>query len=659
MKKRIIKLIALSMLPMTLMSFKGNERLRQVDGNKIVGRINKAGNENPLRKEWGSYIWDSQNNNQQAYNGSLFNLDVSFQPTEENNFNYVYLYIPLFSVLQSPDENLAEMSQDFSLSTYDMRLLPEGGAEPVYSDKRFYIVSHDARNEADFWVINPKYSKYVSFYGMVDEVSDMSQNCGVKIDITAFYKEILNADYFGTGAKDFTGLTVVHSANHSESPDESKYIADEDGNKIDYEALPAPYYEGEYHLNSGEKKDVYVNVDNPTTLDQIKTGIHAKDLFGADVPVEYAVKEGSSEYNPSKLGTYSYALTATDSYGQTATATLNINVVDTTGPVISEEQALRIGYSKKLTYEMLKNHFKITDNGSSKGGSIGEPSFFIGETEVTMDSPYSLNSDMAKAKTLSVKVSVVDSSANKSEKTFAINVLDDVAPSLNWKDEKPTDSTITIGLSNSLTYTTSDLTKLFSANDEVDGDISSKISVKENVRFNKVGRYEFTITANDSAGNSAELPVIVNVIQDIPPVFIISNSLVMADKSHPLSSADVENLVINGIFKEKYVNRNSPDFFVACSDYLNHSKVESDYSINYSVPFQEKESSGEVTGEQKVATGSLTIRVKDSLTSENSKETIWNSIIDFHSRNPWIYWVYGTLGLALVFMIAFALLKRR
>lgn len=438
-----------------------------------------------------------------------------------------------------------------------------------------------------------------------------------------------------------------------------KYKNDDNNNLVPIEKFDPPFISKHLKLNSGGTKDVYINVDSPSSLDEIKAGISAQDLFGADLPVQYAVKEGSKEYDSSKLGTYSYTLTATDSYGQTATATLNINVVDTTGPVISEEQALRIGYSKKLTYEMLKNHFRITDNGSSKGGTIGEPSFFIGETEVTMDSPYSLNSDMAKAKTLSVKVSVVDSSANKSEKTFAINVLDDVAPSLNWKDEKPTDSTITIGLSNSLTYTTSDITKLFSANDEVDGDISSKISVKENVRFNKVGRYEFTITANDSAGNSAELPVIVNVIQDIPPVFIISNSLVMADKSHPLSSADVENLVINGIFKGKYVNRNSPDFFVACSDYLNHSKVEGDYSINYSVPFQEKESSGEVTGEQKVATGSLTIRVKDSLTSENSKETIWNSIIDFHSRNPWIYWVYGTLGLALVFIIAFALLKRR
>lgn len=662
MKNNIFKFISLSMLPLSLMSFKGNSQVSDLGSSGINKSLPTPAVKIPdghvpdelfaySRRAEGLEGFSADATGPEAWDISLtfFAGGLPSQPSTRLSPNSTHIVrIPQFWIEESNRLTRdAELNFEFTSPEYGTQKInllkyytsndlkgDTGGSFDYYLNRR-YIVGDG--KDLDF--------QYYDNYALFDLNKLLISNLD-GVDLTRLF------------SNNFEHRIVLHLYSVSNSMNVK--FGGEFANDSYVQFSPVfPVYSG--NLKDGETKDVYVNLDSPSSLDQIKAGIKASDLFGADVAVQYSVKEGSKEYDPNNIGIYSYILKATDSYGQTATATLNINVVDNASPIISEDSTLGVGYSKKLTYEMLKEHFKIADNSMGKGGSLEEPKFYVGGVEITSSSPYSLNVDMAKAKSLTVKATVSDSSTNRTEKEFAVNVLDDVAPVMTFREmedstEKPK---VVLGLSAALTYLSGNMAQLFQATDEVDGEIHfSKFKLSEELRLNKLGKYDFTIAVSDKAGNTTEMPLEVEVIKDTPPVFILSGQLVLADKEHPMSSDEVENLVVNGLFRGKYVNRDSQDFFVSSAEYVSKAKEVGEYSVSYSVPYQEKDENGRVMGEQKIAQGDVTIKVVDSLKGESS-DTFWDSVVDWHANNTWAYWVYGTLGLALLAMLAVAILRRR
>lgn len=80
-------------------------------------------------------------------------------------------------------------------------------------------------------------------------------------------------------------------------------------------------------------RNIYVNSADALTLDQIKAQLTATDLFGKDVPVVWTAN--GAEYDSTKAGDYFYTVTATDSYGQTSTASVVIHVDSKESPSVT------------------------------------------------------------------------------------------------------------------------------------------------------------------------------------------------------------------------------------------------------------------------------------------------------------------------------------
>lgn len=102
-------------------------------------------------------------------------------------------------------------------------------------------------------------------------------------------------------------------------------------------------YQYDNIMHDGDKKDVYVNIDDKLTQDQIIEQVKAQDVLGKELKI---IVE-SSTYQNNKVGNYSIILKATDSYGLESKIELKVHVIDITAPKIVQNKDVRIPYGQK------------------------------------------------------------------------------------------------------------------------------------------------------------------------------------------------------------------------------------------------------------------------------------------------------------------------
>ena len=131
-------------------------------------------------------------------------------------------------------------------------------------------------------------------------------------------------------------------------------------------------------LEDGETAEIYVNVDDPWTIDQILANVSAEDLLGEDVEVK-CTEEEKAKYDETKLGVYTITITATDKYLQSSTAYLEIHVIDIVNPIIALAPSKSFVFSTgdTLEFDKISEYFTITDNGTDHGGTIGSPTYTL------------------------------------------------------------------------------------------------------------------------------------------------------------------------------------------------------------------------------------------------------------------------------------------
>ena len=137
-------------------------------------------------------------------------------------------------------------------------------------------------------------------------------------------------------------------------------------------------------LTDGETAEVYVNVDDPLTIDQILANVSAQDLLGEEVEVQCTESE-KQKYKPGTIGTYKVTVTATDKYGQKATCYLNIHVADVADPVVTLKKELSFATGDTLSFSGIGEYVGITDNGTEHGGTLGTPSYTIDGKPFSLD----------------------------------------------------------------------------------------------------------------------------------------------------------------------------------------------------------------------------------------------------------------------------------
>jgi len=275
-------------------------------------------------------------------------------------------------------------------------------------------------------------------------------------------------------------------------------------------------------LEDGGSKTIQVSSDSHYTEAELVAMISAQDLFGK--PCEVTVT--SSDYVDA-IGTYTIVLTASDDYGQTATATLIIVVLDRTAPVMVKKGDLEIEYGQSLTTAEIYECVSASDNSgtaptlsiqSDGGFSIGEPAL-VGNYDVT--------------------VRATDTSGNHADLVIEIKVVDKTAPVISKKSGTTSD-VIKYGFSKTYSLNNNSILSLYSAVDEIDGDCD--LYVKSGSVNNDIGTHQLIIASKDTSDNESSIVVNYQIVADIPPVFILDSRLVQVSEDNPLTKEQVLQL---------------------------------------------------------------------------------------------------------------------
>ena len=253
--------------------------------------------------------------------------------------------------------------------------------------------------------------------------------------------------------------------------------------------------------------DVDLNSD---ILTQLKSNITV------DSGITYEIDESCFD---DKLGTYIINVKCKDENNKEATLSFNANFIDTKDPVLNDfDLDLSIGYKETFNFTYLENKLK-------------ENVVDVTNTTISIDdTTYQENKN--KVGTYPINVVIKDEASNTLEKTYYINVYDNVSP-LIIGNNTTTSSEEKI-----------DLDKFYSrigSIDEIDGFLSSDRltftdldNYEEN--YTKNGVYRIEVKAEDNSGNTSTQIFEIKVGTDT----VIENPTIIITSGSPLTKEDVK-----------------------------------------------------------------------------------------------------------------------
>jgi len=260
--------------------------------------------------------------------------------------------------------------------------------------------------------------------------------------------------------------------------------------------------------------------------------------FQYDGQPQWVEIETTSNVNTSIVGTYTVTYTATfdDTYAtptpgappiEPATETRTINVVDTTGPVITINGDNPVTIGEGQTY---------TDQGAAAYDAV--------DGNVTASIQTTSNVNTSSVGTYTVTYSVTDGAGNTSPKTRTVNVLDTTGPVITITGDNP----VTIG--EGQTYTDQGA----AAYDSLDGNVTASIQTTSNVNTSSVGTYTVIYSVTDSAGNTSTKTRTVNVETINTIVFNPSIAYIRRDDLATLINSFTEVSSLKEIYNMWYNN---------------------------------------------------------------------------------------------------------
>jgi hypothetical protein len=273
-------------------------------------------------------------------------------------------------------------------------------------------------------------------------------------------------------------------------------------------------------------------VDDPITETQIRSYITAYDETDGDITHLIQLISDNYTSNHSTLGSYDIVYRVSDTAGNTANLTVTIMVKDVLSPTWNTAKgSASISYAQTFDIEAYKAQLGAQDN-------------YYSSAELTI----SINSNTYTANktvpgTYQVVYKILDPSDNFKLATVNITVFDDVDPVFSGASviSKATTQAMTI----------SDIKAELTANDAIDGNLTSSIQVvSDNFTGygNAVGSYDVEFSVTDNSGNIAYHTVTVEVYDNLPPVFHVKDGyFVSVAQSVTLSRQDfIDILEVTG-----------------------------------------------------------------------------------------------------------------
>ena len=314
-------------------------------------------------------------------------------------------------------------------------------------------------------------------------------------------------------------------------------------------------------LTDGGTKSIYVELGSGITLQTILNEISAADIFGkpCDVVMINDRDEVLSSEELSRDITTVYddfisqKIRATDEYNNTAIATLNIYVVDNKSPILSLKNEAFTNliakgklYSKSELIGMMLDRVLITDADSrftyELSYSYDNNTFIPLTNSITVDK---------ESNSFSLRLTVTDRSANSSSIDISFVCSDLTAPVISLKTEYAGIEKLMFNYSNKIID--EDILEYFEAIDEIDGKVALSLS---NFNASQIGVQTVTISARDSSNNVGTLNFNVEIVQDVPPFFVLSNKLLICSSQNPISIDELSKLILaaNGVKSSEVIS---------------------------------------------------------------------------------------------------------
>ena len=211
------------------------------------------------------------------------------------------------------------------------------------------------------------------------------------------------------------------------------------------------------------------------------------------------------------MGEQTITYTATDALGNTSTATRTINVVDTTGPVITilGENPVTVEWGDEYI-DAGATAVDVRDGAVSVTTSSTSSSLEVGEQTITY--------------------TATDSLGNTSTATRIVNVVDTIPPVITILGDNPASSEL------GSDYTDAGAT----ATDNRDGAIDVVVTSTSNE--NTLGTQYVFYTATDAAGNETQVTRTVNIVDTTDPVFTSGNNFVVAENQTAIGTMTASDL---------------------------------------------------------------------------------------------------------------------
>jgi hypothetical protein len=232
-------------------------------------------------------------------------------------------------------------------------------------------------------------------------------------------------------------------------------------------------------------------------------GVTASDNLDGDITSSIVVDDSAVDY--SAIGIYRVYYTVSDTAGNEASESINVNVTyETTAPTFDGLVDLTVGLDADL------------------------PDFLVGVTaddnfdgDITANIEVSYNTiDTSVLGTHTITYTVKDAANNETSSTVTLHVVDMTPPVI----EGARDLSFKV-------FTNPDfLWRDIVVNDNIDGDILSNIVIDDSlVDMSVLGAYDLTYSATDAAGNTSTVTVTINVRDYAAPEFVVNNNIYYLD----------------------------------------------------------------------------------------------------------------------------------
>lgn len=354
------------------------------------------------------------------------------------------------------------------------------------------------------------------------------------------------------------------------------------------------------------------NVDAPMSELEIRSHITAFDNEDGDLTNKIKLEEDNYTPNKNRVGEYTILYSVTDSAGNRAELTVYVLVRDVVSPVITGKSSYTTSMTTLFDVSTIINDLTVTDN-------------YDNDLVITISSDnYTKNYN--KVGTYEVIFKATDSSNNTGYLTVKITVIDDVKPVINGPTK------IVKGTKEILTL--SDIKAQLTASDNVDGLITDKIEVVEDLytgNGNKVGIYTIKFKVSDSSGNETEKIVTIEVIDDIPPVFFVDNYFITVNQSVNLTIEDIIDLLVK---TGQFSVNSQTTVMTVLDEYTGNEKIPGMYAMTFRV----KSVNGNES-EHSVVVNVVTDETNDLINLDPIKEnsSIWDYIVNAFK------WLWNTI----------------